>query len=515
MDKEVRAVEEVDRAPQSFTKMRRPITPGELLAGRYRLERVLAEGGMGIIVAAKHLELDETVAIKFLKSEFAANPEIVGRFAREAKAAASIKCQYSATVHDVGTSSEHGPFIVMEHLDGRDLETILSEDGRLPVARATELVMQAGEAIATAHAHNIVHRDIKPANLFLVRTPSDEVPIIKVLDFGVSKTALTGNVFGGTISLVKTQSLVGSPIYMPPEQIRGHEVSFQSDIWSLGAVLYELVTGRTAFTGNSITELCAAVLETNPIPITDNVPEVPAGLADAIMRCLEKDPRARWQSVAELIAALAPFAPKRARVCVERAIAVSKQAGLVPLHFAAPLTVPPPSMSLPPYISQPPYHSQAPTMPAPPEDDDVDSRQRRRRGLLMALFAATTVACLATAAIYFTRRPTPAPVATTAPTTSTPTAVEVPTGVAPTVQTPSLTTPPPIEGPRPTPVASVPATNPVFVPPANAARPMPRNLPGPTVARSAAPSASPTTAPVVDTSAKKQEQVRSAIDDRK
>jgi eukaryotic-like serine/threonine-protein kinase len=519
MEKELRTVEEVDRAPQSFTKMRRPITPGELLGGRYRIERVLAEGGMGIIVAAKHLELDETVAIKFLKNEFAANPEIVGRFAREAKAAASIKCQYSATVHDVGTSSEHGPYIVMEYLEGRDLESVLHDDGRLPVARATELIMQAGEAIATAHAQNIVHRDIKPANLFLVRTPSDEVPIIKVLDFGVSKTALTGNVFGGSISLVKTQSLVGSPIYMSPEHIRGYEVSFQSDVWSLGAVLYELVTGRTAFTGNSITELCAAVLETNPTPITDNVPEVPSGLADAIMRCLEKDPRARWQSVAELIAALAPFAPKRARVCVERAIAVSKQAGLIPLHFTTPLTIPPPSStSFPPYVSQPPRGSEVPTIPAPEEEEEEDPQQRTRRGVLIAVIAATIVACIATAVIYVSRRGGSIP-ETGAPAAAATTAAQ-PAETAspsPTVRTPALTTPPtPSESARAVPVAATP-TNAVVTPP-NVARPIPRNPtldPRPLAARSAPTPSSSALTPGVETSAKKQDQVRSAIDDRK
>ena len=346
-----------------------PISQGEIIGGRYRVERIVAEGGMGIIVAAKHIELEENVAIKFLRDEFASKPEIVGRFAREAKAAAKIKSTYTATVHDVGISEERGPYIVMEFLEGEDLESMLQADGRINFTRATEWMMQAGEAICAAHAAGIIHRDIKPANLFLVKSDHG-VPIIKVLDFGVSKTALTGNVFGGTISLVKTQSLVGSPIYMSPEQLRGtQDVTFVSDVWSIGAVLYELITGDTAFTGSSITELCAAVLEAQPAPISQRAPDCPPGLSDAIMRCLEKDPGDRFQTVAELVVALAPYAPKRARMSVDRVVAVSKSAGLLPESYEPPITLSPPLLGslvpLPPgsLAQRPPPQGLLETMP--------------------------------------------------------------------------------------------------------------------------------------------------------
>ncbi len=358
-----------------------PFAPGEVVGGRYRIERIVAEGGMGVIVAAHHLELEEKVAIKFLKEEFASRPEIVGRFAREAKAAARIKCEYTPTVFDVGISQERGPYIVMEYLEGEDLELVLDTSGRLPFARATELIMQACEAIAVAHANGVIHRDIKPANLFLVRGDQN-MPVVKVLDFGVSKTALTGNMFGGAISLVKTQTLVGSPIYMSPEQIRGkEEIGFTADVWSLGAVLYELVTGVTAFNGSSITELCASVLESEPAPITDRVPDVPAGLAETVMRCLEKNAKERFQSVAELVVALAPYAPKRARMIVDRAIAVSKSAGLVPASFSAPTTLAPP-----PFSSGPPVAIPGPS--APPRSlletqPDVAARATSRRPALV------------------------------------------------------------------------------------------------------------------------------------
>lgn len=339
-----------------------PISQGEIIAGRYRVERIVAEGGMGIIVAAKHIELEENVAIKFLRDEFAQKPEIVGRFAREAKAAAKIKSTYTATVHDVGISEDRGPFIVMEYLEGEDLEVVLQSDGRIPYARAAEYIMQAGEALAAAHAAGIIHRDVKPANLFLVKSDHN-VPIIKVLDFGVSKTALTGNVFGGAISLVKTQSLlVGSPIYMSPEQLRGtQEVGFTSDVWSLGAVLYELITGETAFTGSSITELCAAVLESTPQSIRTRAPEAPPELEEVVMTCLEKDPKKRYQTVAEVVVALARFAPVRARMSVDRVIALSKAAGLLAQSYEPPealmppviMSLMPPSPSLAPQASPP------------------------------------------------------------------------------------------------------------------------------------------------------------------
>jgi eukaryotic-like serine/threonine-protein kinase len=322
-----------------------PIAQGEIVGDRYRIERIVAEGGMGVIVAAKHLELEETVAIKFLRPEYATKPEIVGRFAREAKATARIKSLHTATILDVGISRERGPYIVMEYLEGEDLESVIQADGRMPYARAAELVMQAGEAIGTAHAAGIIHRDIKPANLFLVKS-DQSVPIIKVLDFGVSKTALTGNMFGGAISLVTTQSLLGSPIYMAPEQVRGNfSGDYRTDVWSLGAVLYELITGETAFTGETVTDICLAVVEETPVPITRRAPDAPAELDAVVMRCLEKDPARRFPNIAELVIALAPFAPKRARMSVDRVIAVSKAAGILPSDYVTPPSILPPPPS--------------------------------------------------------------------------------------------------------------------------------------------------------------------------
>jgi eukaryotic-like serine/threonine-protein kinase len=512
-----------------------PFEQGELIGGRYRIERILAEGGMGIIVAARHLELEETVAIKFLKEEFASKPEIVGRFAREAKAAAKIKCEYTATVHDVGISVERGPYIVMEYLEGEDLESVLQADGRLPFARATELMMQAGEAIAVAHANGIIHRDIKPANLFLVKS-SHGVPFVKVLDFGVSKTALTGNVFGGTISLVKTQSLVGSPIYMSPEQLRGGntEVGFASDVWSLGAVLYELITGTTAFTGSSITELCASVLETEPYPMADRVPDVPSGLADAIMKCLQKDPRKRWQSVAELVVALAPYAPKRACMSVDRVVAVSKTAGLLPADFTAPTTIAPPASSsaipLAPGSFQPVVRpntlvdTQTEGAPAISTEDvdtagvDASVRPQSTRAKVVGLGLLGAAALMGM--LYFLRLAATAPEAsnTTAAATAPP-----PTAVAATTAAATPTAPPSpvvINEPRPSALPSTAGAQPTT--PRATATPFAQAPWRPTAQPSRAPLGAPSVKPSAAVSAPPSqpatattEQVRSAIDDRK
>ena len=394
----VDAFQALDRKPAPG-----PISQGEIIGGRYRVERIVAEGGMGIIVAATHLELEEVVAIKFLRDEFASKPEVVGRFAREAKAAAKLKSEYVASVYDVGISPERGPYIVMEYLEGEDLETVLTADGRLPYARATELMMQACEAIANAHANGIIHRDIKPANLFLVRRQG--VTVIKVLDFGVSKTALTGNVFGGAISLVKTQTLVGSPIYMSPEALRGREeVTASSDIWSIGAVLYELITGETAFNGASITELCAAVLETEPAPICDRVPEVPDELAVVIMRCLDKDPKYRWSSIAELVCALAPFAPARARQSVERVVEISKNASLVPQEFVVPSTSSIPVPSLLP-------RSVTAALPPPPQTllETLSEDALTRENLGIKTIPPAAVIATAATGPHAAATPSPAP----------------------------------------------------------------------------------------------------------
>ena len=232
--------------------------PGDVLAGKYRVERVLGSGGMGVVVAAMHLTLQERVALKFLLPEGAKKEETVTRFLREARAAAKIKSEHVARVSDVGTLESGAPYLVMEYLDGSDLSALLRRDGPLPPRDAVEYVLQACEALAEAHAVGIVHRDLKPANLFLARHAGG-APRIKVLDFGISKlTARDPSMPPDDPSMTRTRAWLGSPLYMSPEQMRSaRDVDTRTDIWALGVILYELLSGKPPFDGETFPELCA------------------------------------------------------------------------------------------------------------------------------------------------------------------------------------------------------------------------------------------------------------------
>jgi serine/threonine-protein kinase len=315
---------------------------GEVINGKYLVEAVIGEGGVGVVARARNLELDELVALKFLKPEMLGQEEVVGRFLREAKAASSIRNEYVCTVFDVGTTADGAPFIVMEMLDGKDLGSVVQERGVLSVRDASEYAMQACEALALAHAKGIVHRDIKPENLFLAARAG--VSVVKVLDFGISKTSLTGSVFGSALPEVRTVSLMGTPLYMSPEQVRSADaVDTRSDIWSLGMVIYELLTGSIPFAASTITEACAAILEARFVPVSEYRKDLPPGFEAVLDKCLARDTSARFQNMAEVAVAFMPFAPRRARVCAERAAEALRAAKLIDESALRFSTVPPPS----------------------------------------------------------------------------------------------------------------------------------------------------------------------------
>ena len=349
---------------------------GDVVDGKYRVERILGSGGMGFVVAAKHIQLDEYVALKFLHEEFLSQAGIVERFTREARAACKIKSEYVARVYDVGSSGGK-PFLVMEHLVGRDLATVLKESGRLGVDDAVEYTMQTCAALASAHAQGIVHRDIKPENLFLVE--HEGLPSVKLLDFGISKFALTGIGRGLETSNLTGGLTLGTPLYMSPEQIRSSaSADARSDLWSLGMVLYELLTAAAAFQADSVAEVCAAVLEQEPRPIHEAYPDLPTALADVVMRCLQKDPANRFQSAGELAVALLPFAPNRALAVAERAGLCDPSASLN-LWMPASGCVPSPSRTSDRAV----VYSLGPATQRSPGDAPA-ARPARRRPLLLA-----------------------------------------------------------------------------------------------------------------------------------
>jgi serine/threonine protein kinase len=305
---------------------------GEMLAGKYRIERVLGKGGMGAVLAAHHELLGERVAIKFLLGEIAQNPEAVKRFNNEAKNAFKIQSEHVCRIMDFGEANGM-PFMVMEFLNGEDLSQLLEKRGPFPVEEAVDYVLQALEAIAAAHAAGMVHRDLKPANLFLHHRP-DGSSLIKVLDFGIAKSA---NPFGetGGHNLTSTKSMLGSPLYMSPEQLRSAKnVDARADIWALGVILYEILTGTVPFNGETLGELFISILEQPPIPVSHKRPDVPQLLSDAIMRCLQRSLDHRFPNVAELAQTIAPCAPARSFVSVERAtqaLGLPKPSGAVPM----------------------------------------------------------------------------------------------------------------------------------------------------------------------------------------
>lgn len=297
--------------------MTSPVQPGDTLAGKYLVDQVLGAGGMGVVVAAHHIHLDDKVAIKFLLEGALGNAEAVARFAAEARAAVKIKSEHVARVSDVGNLENGAPYMVMEYLEGEDLGARLRRDGPLPVEQAVEFVLQACEAIAEAHGLGIVHRDLKPTNLFVIRR-ADGLLSVKVLDFGISKlTKLGGS--GPDMSLTHTAAILGSPLYMSPEQLESAKnVDARTDIWSIGVLFYELLTGRPPFDAETMPELVLKVVTKEPAPLRNLRPDAPAGLHDVIQRCLAKKRDDRFADVAELALALEPFAPLRAHESVRR-----------------------------------------------------------------------------------------------------------------------------------------------------------------------------------------------------
>ncbi len=350
------------------------LATGEVVAGKYRIEGILGTGGMATVFAAWHEELEQRVALKMLHAGLRSDPTAVKRFMREAKNAARIQSEHVARILDVGRMDDERVYIVMEYLEGNDLSRVLKARGALPVSEVVEHLVQACDAVAVAHSMGIIHRDLKPANLFLTRR-IDGSTSVKVLDFGIAKAFDVPE----ANELTSATTMIGSPMYMSPEQMaNAREVDARADIWSLGVIAYRLLSKQLPFQGENVVELAMNIASKTPRPLRELRPDISPMLELAVMKCLERDPAARWPDVAAFVQNIAPYGPSHLQQTVQRVLRVSQNSGDRSPSFAPPSgehellarSTTGPTLSAPSATSLPP-----PAEPAPP----------RRRGLVAAL----------------------------------------------------------------------------------------------------------------------------------
>ena len=270
---------------------------GTLLDGKYRIESFISAGGMGSVYRAVHVMLDKTVAVKVIKNELVTSDEIVARFQREARAASNLEHPNIVTVYDLGQTAEGTLYIAMEFIDGPSLKEMIRKNGPLAPREAIDILRQVASALSAAHRKQVVHRDLKSDNLML-ETDGDR-KVVKLVDFGIAKT------FDDSTQLTAAGYMLGTPHYMSPEQAAGKSVDHRADLYSLGVILYEMLTGELPFGDHALTSLLVKLATETPSPPSSRRPEhVPPALDAVAMRCLEKDPERRFQSADEFTAAL-------------------------------------------------------------------------------------------------------------------------------------------------------------------------------------------------------------------
>jgi hypothetical protein len=283
-------------------------TPGTVIDGKFRIERIIGVGGMGTVLAAHHIGLDKPVALKVLVDDVG-DRSAIQRLIREARAVAQLESAGVARVLDVGSTSSGAPYIVMERLVGLDFGALLRVRGTLPVDEAARYIVEACAPLEEAHGVGIVHRDLKPQNLFLAETKPGR-KVVKVLDFGISRFDPKAD---REEPLTAQHQMLGTPRYMPPEQIGGaRNADARSDVYSLGACLYHFVAGKSPVGGGPLTTVLAAIRTDVPARLDTLRSDVPRAFADVVARCLEKSPAARFPSIQAMREALAPFATEPA-----------------------------------------------------------------------------------------------------------------------------------------------------------------------------------------------------------
>ncbi len=412
---------------------------GRVVANKYRIDGVLGEGGMGVVVVATDTTLERKLAMKFMRPELAKDPEAAARFLREARASVKLSSDHVARVHEVGTAEDGAPFMAMEFLDGKDLAAHLVARGRFEIDEAIGYVVEACDAVAEAHAVGIVHRDLKPMNLFLARRPKGR-HIVKVLDFGISKLVAEE---GTAMQITHSIATLGSPLYMAPEQMRSaRNCDARTDVWALGVILFEFLIGRVPFMSHSATALALMVAQDPPPRPRDLRPEIPREVEDAILKCLAKAPAARFASVDEFVAAIEPFGKRGVETTGPLATATAApdvgRAAMTPVTAPVPRAFETTDDDASTAVKPPPVGARPAVNTAANWGRTQGGSRTRDRAIRVALALVGTVVTLAVVGLLIAKSSSPAdPSATTAAIVAS----------APAVAAPP--TPPPTEGAPP------------------------------------------------------------------
>jgi serine/threonine-protein kinase len=277
------------------------LEPGQIIDGKYRIVRLIGEGGMGAVFEGENTRISRRVAIKVLHGAALGNPETVQRFEREAQAAGRIGSDHILEILDLGTLPDGARYMVMEFLNGDTLSTRIRKAGALPPATVVYLIRQALVGLGAAHQAGIVHRDLKPDNLFVLNEKAGNRDFVKLIDFGISKF----NSLGGDMSMTRTGAVMGTPYYMSPEQAKGSgQVDHRSDLYAMGVIMYEAVTGSVPFNANTFNELLFKIVLSDPPPLSQVAPHVDPRFAAVVAKAMAREPSDRYGSAAELIQAL-------------------------------------------------------------------------------------------------------------------------------------------------------------------------------------------------------------------
>jgi serine/threonine-protein kinase len=434
--------------------------PGEVLDGKYRIERLLGEGGMGAVAKATHMLRRAPVALKFMSPAVLALQGAVERFVNEGVAASQIDSDHVVKVFDVGRMPTGTPYLVMEFLDGADLGQLLHRSGgRIDMHRAVHFALQILRALQTAHGAGIIHRDMKPSNVFVIEKDG-EPDFVKLVDFGISKVR-SDEPGARQANLTRTNSALGTPLYMSPEQARSpRDVDARADLYSVGAMLYELLAGRTPYICESgeFTEILFKIFTTEPEPLGALRPDLPGGLVAAVQRALARDPNARFSSASEMAEALAPFADVRSAQVIAR-LHGGRGRSLAPPPVSHSPTGPAPVVSVPDARANTFPTNEALRPPRVPShmgvthDRPTQSQPRPSKAPIVFAFVGIVLLCAVAGIVVLkktsggtipvTHDPTPTATKTVEPTVTTATAtVTVPTPSATLEPLPSATTGP-------------------------------------------------------------------------